>query len=173
MGDSYTCSVASNLFVRYSFSCKLRLNRACPILHRSYFIYLWISSNDIKSSLSRRSSKMRGSPWENFETSLIMADKSEIKMKKDRYSVRQNIVEQKIWASVQPGNGRSANPFVNRADRIEKEISELRRRVHARKNKKMTAADRGRLLYSIQLLFRLDGINFKKRFKERFSRKTN
>lgn len=62
---------------------------------------------------------------------------------------------------------------MNGADRIEKEISELRRRVHARKNKKMTVADRGRLLYSIQLLFRLDGINFKKRFKERFSRKTN
>lgn len=62
---------------------------------------------------------------------------------------------------------RSANAFLSRVDRTEKEISGLRRRVHARENKKMTASDRGRLLYSIQLLFRLDRINFKKRFKKK------
>lgn len=116
---------------------------------------------------------MRGSPQENFETSLIIADKREVKMEKDRYP--REVEYRGIEDLGEQRNGRSANPFVNGADRIEKKISELRRRVHARRSKKMTAADRERrrLLYFIQLLFRLDRINFKKRFEERFSRRTN
>lgn len=161
-------SIASKFFVKIEI-------KSCLLFFDHTYLSVDIQQTTLSTfAVSSRRSKMRGSPQENLETSLIMVDKREIKIKKDRYTAgveHRGMVD--LGELVAGRNGRSANPFVNGADRIEKKISELRRRVHARKNKKMTAADRGRLLYSIQLLFRLDGINFKERFKERFSRKTN
>lgn len=101
------------------------------------------------------------------QNALIITDKRDIKMVKDRHREVERYRIKDFGERVVKKRKRSANAFLSRVDRTEKEISGLRRRVHARGNKKMTASDRGRLLYSIQLLFRLDRINFKKRFKKK------